>query len=205
VAIDRVKHQAVVLDVEDAKETNRFGVQAALHFAEPSPDGRWVGTATQTIATKGPDVIIWDTQSGSVARRISCEPGYLGFSPDGRWLGVTDARVVRLWHVGTWLPGPVIGAAKPGVFTFSADGRLLALADERGVRLEELDTGRRLATLTPPPEASTAVWAVAFSPDAGQLAVSAGDSTILLWDLRLIRERLTALGLDWGRTSDTKM
>jgi WD40 repeat protein/tRNA A-37 threonylcarbamoyl transferase component Bud32 len=205
VAIDRVKHQAVVLDPDAAKETNRFGVQPALHFADPSPDGRWVATATATIATKGPDVIIWDTQTGSVAGRVPCEPAYLEFSPDGRWLAVTDARVVRLWHVGSWLLGPVIEADKPGVFTFSADGRLLALADRTGVRLVELDTGRRLATLTPPPEAATDVWAVAFSPDAGLLAVSAGDSTILLWDLRLIRQRLAALGLGGGRASNIGM
>ena len=149
-----------------------------------------------TIETKGPDVIIWDTQTGSVARRIACGPGFLGFSPDGRWLCVTDGRVVRLWHVGTWLPGLVIEADKPGVFGFSADGRQLALADEAGIRLVELDTGPRLATLTPPPEALTAAWAIAFSPVASQLAVSAGERTILLWDLGLIRERLAALGLE---------
>jgi hypothetical protein len=79
----------------------------------------------------------------------------------------------------------------------------LALADRSGVRLVELDTGRRLAT--PPPEASTDVWAVAFSPDPGQLALSAGYSTILLWDLRLIRQRPAALGLDGGRASNIGM
>jgi WD40 repeat protein len=151
-----------------------------------------------TTTRGGADIKVWEVATGRAAVTIPCRPARAAFSPDSRWLAVSDlVQTLRLWHVGSWLPGRVFEGDKPGNFAFSRDGRLLAFGTPEGVRLVVPDTGRRLAMLAPPPDASPGVAWLAFSPDAGQVAVSAGDSTVLLWDLRLVRERLVGLGLDW--------
>jgi hypothetical protein len=47
-----------------------------------------------------------------------------------------------------------------------------------------------------PPDADVIVW-LAFTPDSSQLAVATGANVIRLWNLRLIREQLREIGLDW--------
>jgi tetratricopeptide (TPR) repeat protein len=50
----------------------------------------------------------------------------------------------------------------------------------------------------PPPEwSSSRRGPLAFSPDDSELAAATYDHTILLWNLRLIRQQLRAMGLDW--------
>ena len=38
---------------------------------------------------------------------------------------------------------------------------------------------------------------IAFSPDGGELVTYGLNNTIRLWDLRLIRQELAEMGLDW--------
>jgi len=79
---------------------------------------------------------------------------------------------------------------------FSADSRILAVAISRNtVRLVEAATGRELATLESPDRVGID-W-ITFSADGTQLAVVGGSGPIQLWDLRLIREQLALMGLDW--------
>src|SRR5262249_52117433 len=118
-----------------------------------------------------------------------------GFSPDRRWLATYSAHDgCRLWKVGTWEAGPRFGNAG---FAFSPDGRLLALGDVLGaIRLVEPDTGREVVKLTGPEP----IWynPACFTPDGSRLvATCSGDKVLYVWDLRLLRERLRELSLDW--------
>jgi WD40 repeat protein len=109
-------------------------------------------------------------------------------------------REYRFWSVGTWKPGPVIPRDNPGYFTgplaFTHDGKMLVIAhSSRLARLIEPATGTELATLEgPDPEQLNGF---SFSPDGRWLAASATNRRVYLWDLRLIRQQLRAMGLDW--------
>jgi hypothetical protein len=59
-------------------------------------------------------------------------------------------------------------------------------------KLVESDTGRELATL----EARSA-YLLCFSPDGSQLAYLEDTGQLKVWDLRLVREQLAAMNLDW--------
>ena len=80
---------------------------------------------------------------------------------------------------------------------FSPDSRLLAINDVFGViRLLEATTGREVAQLTGP----EATWypPACFTPDGTRLvARCSGETALYVWDLRLIRQQLKDLGLDW--------
>ena len=103
--------------------------------------------------------------------------------------------------MGTWEPGRRIdqerngNALHPPVFT--GDGRLMALgiAPDQ-VLLADAATGRELARLT---------TLQSVDPDAARLQPRRHEAgrqrptqkTVLVWDLRRIRDQLAPLGLDW--------
>src|SRR5258708_37969015 len=83
---------------------------------------------------------------------------------------------------------------------FCADSLILAVAISRTrVRLAEAATGRDLATFEAPDRLDIN-W-IAFSADGPKLAVVGGSGPIQLWALRLIREQLAAMNLDWDLPS----
>jgi WD40 repeat protein len=161
-----------------------------------SPDGRWVATASWVNSL----VKVWDAQSGDLVRTLPA-PGrsVVAFSPDGRWLA-TSSSEYQLWEVGSWEPK---GPPKPGHelpewnFTaFSQDGRMMArTVDGHSIQLLETLTEKPLATLEAP--VSSGVAKFQFSPDGSQLAAVQQDQQVQLWDLRLLRQELTQMQLDW--------
>jgi WD40 repeat protein len=82
---------------------------------------------------------------------------------------------------------------------FTRDGTLVAITrTSHAVQLvEAANPQRELATLTAPH--GHLITALAFNPDGTQLAVAATDEVVQLWDLRLLRQQLAELGLDWDR------
>jgi serine/threonine protein kinase/WD40 repeat protein len=161
-----------------------------------SPNGRWVATASWLNSL----VKVWDAQSGDLARDLPA-PGrtVVAFSPDGRWLA-TSSSEYQLWEVGSWQPK---GPPKPGHelpewnFTaFSRDGRMMARTiDGHSIQLLETATEEPVATLEAP--VSSGVAKFQFSPDGSQLAAVQRDQQVQLWDLRLLREELAQMHLDW--------
>ena len=86
---------------------------------------------------------------------------------------------------------------------FSPDSQVLAIACGRtAVRLLETKTARTLADFEAP--LLSAVMGINFSPDGGELLTADGLGQIHVWNLRLIRQRLAAMKLDWGFPDETR-
>jgi WD40 repeat protein len=73
----------------------------------------------------------------------------------------------------------------------------MAVDDAGRVRLIETESGREIVTLDSGTGSTANFFCLAFSRDGGYLAAGR-DHMIHLWDLRLIREQLASLGLDWS-------
>src|SRR5262249_26376979 len=112
--------------------------------------------------------------------------------------GKFPGQECRLWHVGSWRPGPVIPVSTSFLsMAFSRDGQLLAIDDAGLVRLVDPHSGRDVATLDAGTESPAMFFCMAFSPDGTRLAAGR-DHIVHLWDLRQIRAKLAALHLDWA-------
>ena len=100
----------------------------------------------------------------------------------------------RQLEVGSWRE---VRRFDQGRFAFSPDKKLLAINDVFSViRLLDITTGREVARLTGPEP--TLYNPACFTQDGTRLiATNAGETAIYVWDLRLIRQQLKELGLDW--------
>ena len=161
-----------------------------------SPDNRWAATASWHNSM----VKVWNALSGELVRTLTV-PGRatVAFSPDGRWLA-TSTREYQLWEVGSWRPKgpptPGLGYAEWNFTAFSPDGRVMARKTEgHYIQLLEASTAKPLATLEAP--GSIGVSAFRFSSDGSLLAAVQHDQRVQLWDLRLIRQELAEMHLDW--------
>lgn len=183
-----------ILDLVHGDEPRRLTGHACANTVCISPDGNLFATATW----HGTGVRVWMTETGQPIQDLPVVgSATCSFSPDGRWLVTGSAEEYRFWKVGSWQAGLAIRRDRagdmPGDMVFSRDGRVLALLRGRnsGVALLQFPEGKELASLeTGRP--------LAFSPDGGAL-LTTGESSqgLLLWDLRLIRQQLAALRLDW--------
>src|SRR5262249_18248426 len=169
-----------------------------LRFAAFSPDGRWLATGNW----QGRGVKVWDVQTGTLAHDFDLGESEEGtawpaFSPDGKWLVTGTFAEYRFWEVGSWqkkhaLPRENAGKTI-GRIIFSPDGKMLAVFRSRSdVQLGDPTTGAQFARLP------TAGAPYGFSPDGSLLVTFAGrDGAIQVWDIRLIRQQLEAMDLDW--------
>jgi WD40 repeat protein len=161
-----------------------------------SPDGHWVTSSSWHTS----QARIWDARSGDLVRTLAMPARTLAtFSPDSRWLA-TSTSEYQLWEVGSWRPK---GPPKPGYdvpewnFTaFSPDGQVMARTlGGTKIQLLETLTEKPLAILEAPGAVGLGIFQ--FSPDGSHLAVMQNDLQVQLWDLRLIRQDLLAMHLDW--------
>jgi eukaryotic-like serine/threonine-protein kinase len=189
--------QVLVFALENARRKLLVESPLLRHLAL-SPDGRWLATGNW----QGRGINIWDAQTGRLAHELDLgqlEEGtaWPAFSPDGKWLLTGTFAEYRFWEVGSWqkkhcLPRNNAGQAI-GWIVFSPDGKMAALLDGvSGVRLVDPETGREFAHL---PAAGSPHC---FSPDGSQLVTDLGKGgSFQVWDLRLIRQELAEIGLDW--------
>lgn len=93
-----------------------------------------------------------------------------------------------------------IDSPELGPLAFSPDNRTFAVVvDKTHVRLYETETGRELATLSPPHLAPIAGGrALTFSPDGQWLLAAKHDGEVVAWHLPTLRVALAKLGLDWA-------
>jgi hypothetical protein len=79
---------------------------------------------------------------------------------------------------------------------FSPDGRMMARTlDGHKIQLLETATSKILATLEAPEALNLGRFQ--FSPDGTRLAAMEMNQQVQLWDLRLLRQDLAQMNLDW--------
>jgi eukaryotic-like serine/threonine-protein kinase len=170
-----------------------------------SPEGRWLAVG----GWKEAGVRVWDLRRRRLERILRPNDAlgdmhfFAGFSPDGRWLVScthSASPAFHFWRVGTWELGLRIVVERSGAAwqrpAFTRDGRMMALAiapDQ--MLLADAVTGRELARLTTLEAVAPAP--LVFSPDGTKLIAGTNQKTVLVWDLRRVRDQLAPLGLDW--------
>jgi tetratricopeptide (TPR) repeat protein len=159
-----------------------------------SPDGALLATGTHNPLKDTDGIKLWETQTGRFIKQISV--GGIAeavFSPDGRWLAVRGEDRALILTVGDCKER---ARGRWGAQAFSPDSRLLAVETGTGViRLLDAGTGREKARLEDPNQDRAGP---SFSPDGTRLiAVSEHGKASHVWNLRLIRQELDKLDLDW--------
>jgi serine/threonine protein kinase/WD40 repeat protein len=188
--------ESFIFDLEDPSAKVVLRGHPFVDYIAISPDGHWAATGSWHNSF----VKVWDARSGDLVRTLPMPARTrITFSPDGRWL-VTSTIKYQLWEVGSWQPkGPPIPGNAVAAFNctaFTPDGRIMAIITEgRNIELLETLTANPLATLEAP--GSSGIAKLQFSPDGSLLAASGYGQQLQLWDLRLIRQELTQLHLDW--------
>jgi WD40 repeat protein/Flp pilus assembly protein TadD len=163
-----------------------------------SPERRWIAYG----AGNGYGAAVWEVSTGKRVALLEPQERNIWplFSPDGRFLITTSRAETRVWQVETWKHlhtlSHGLGALGPRGHAFTADGRLLALATSPWqIEMVETNSFASLATLVSPDVSP--IDLLAFSPDGGQLAVTAG-ANAHTWELRPIAARLEEMGLKWA-------
>jgi WD40 repeat protein len=151
-------------------------------------------------------VKVWNTENGELVKDLPAEndnadtAATVAFSADGRHLVISTHTEYCFWEIGSWSQSRRIpqepGSDMVASMTFSRDGRLFAGTHHRNVvRLYDAVNGQPLADLEAPN--SKFVSSVAFNPDGTQLMACESSDALRVWDLRMIREKLADMGLDW--------
>ena len=186
-----------VSDLETHRIVRTFSGHSNLYFIDISPDGRWVATGTQ----HGRDVKVWEVDTGKVVATLSCRSASVAFSPDGRLLVVAGGQEYSFWSTNNWtcvhrLPRDNIGDLA-GYVAFDAQGKVIAITDRlRSVTLADAVDLRTLATFSAPDAAI--ISSLTLSDDGGHLAAGMENGMVHVWNVRLIRDELKKLGLDWN-------
>ncbi len=194
-------HAPVLIDLQQRTHRTFEGQHVSRNlFLAISPSARWVASGTW----KGTGVKIWDAESGRPVADLLVEGNSNAlFSPDEKWLVTGCGAEFRFWEVGSWQPRHSVARDHAGDIwgrmAFAPAGDLLAasIAREGGLQLLDPDSGQTLAMLTAPNQQTPAC----FSPDGQQLAVTAEGGIIQVWNLALVRERLSRMKLAWPSRS----
>jgi WD40 repeat protein len=150
-------------------------------------------------------VKIWDSHTGTLLEELA-DPEWIpdgtpspAFEPTRGSLIISCFGSYRVWETNSWTPGVRVPRADQSVVTISHGAGLLAIrTGQTSIQLRDVATGEVLATLQSP--VPSHVVGLAFSPDDTQLAVVHYlTRELLIWDLRLIREQLAKMGMDWAR------
>lgn len=161
------------------------------------PGARWIATATSPAAT----VQVRDLATHAIAQELAAtNAASLACDARGQWLVISSSHDYRFFDTTTWQlrfstpreDSPYL----PGCVAFAPDGRLAVVTHSAcALQMLELPSGRALATFEMPE--APIITALSFSPDGALLAVSTRTPPVHLWDLRLLRQQLRAMNLDW--------
>jgi WD40 repeat protein len=187
-----------VFDLQSKTDRSLSAVGVTLHTGCISPDGRWCAAC----AYETNKVFIFDVPSGHLSKILAADGvAEEAFSPDGSLLVTCSLDEYRFWNTAHWSSSFSISRTNiggmHGSIAFAPDGTMAAIAaTSHLIRLVDPGTGREFASLEG--YDSQAVGNMAFSPDGTQLAMSGWNHPTQLWDLRLIRNQLGAMGVDWS-------
>lgn len=181
-------------------QTAPCGVEDQFRYVSLSPDGRLLATG----GWQDPAVRIWDAHTGALIKNLSL-PEWLPqgapfplFEPNGASLIIGCWSNYCIWPTNSWTPGPRRARADLANMAVSHTGKLLAMPfGNTAIQLRDAASGDILATLQSP--LPNHLTALAFSPDDTHLAVAHwGTRDLLVWDLRLLREDLKKMNVDWS-------
>lgn len=195
--------QVIILDSAYNKQ-RPLKTNLGTRFVTISPNGRWVASGTW----KGQPVNgiqVFDLLTGgkepvkTLPERSSVS---VAFSPDSQLLVTGSGEEYAIWKVGSWKDSThrfrrdhAINLAGPIAFT--PDGKVLAITPSQDrVKLLAAEGNWEEITTLAAPDGKLLNW-LRFS-HTGQLAAVSTNHVIQLWDLRLIREQLANMGLDFG-------
>jgi len=168
-----------------------------LCYVAISPDSKWLATSgwhTDRIQ-------LWNLERDEAVRDwVVGLHTKVAFTPDSEELIVARESEFHFLKVETLESSRRLRreiGQDPGEVAFSPDGKLMAMQMSPAVlHLKEVATGRTVAQLEDPFRDRSD--AITFSHDGTQLVVvSTYAAAVHVWDLRAIRARLKAMGLDW--------
>ena len=171
--------------------------QESAETVAVSSDGEWIATGTRNHH----GVRLWQARTGQLHWERELRWGsQVAFSPDSRQLASAGSDETAVWDVATgdcqWRLSAL--PEKPGHWhlNYSVDGRYLAVARTPYlVQLLDPGTGREMVTLRHAlPEY---ISEIRFSGSGDSVAVVCESGAVQIWNLRLLRQELAALGLDW--------
>jgi hypothetical protein len=180
------------------------GIQPGMRFSDINSDGSLFASG----AWHSGGVRVWNTRTGGLVKKLLTQDesrnvaAIVAFSPDGRHLVIAIDHEYCFFEVSSWalerrIPQEPENGFLPRM-AFSRDGKLFAGTISRNkVRLHDAATGSVLADLEAPN--SGMITGLAFIRDGTQLAACEATDALRVWDLRLIRQQLTELGLDWDQ------
>jgi WD40 repeat protein len=196
IAIDTGAREIIVVDLEDEAAIQRMP-HYALDRVAMTPDASAVISSTW----QGADIRVWDRATGDLITKLASGWGSasIAISKRGDRLMAGTGPKFAMWDTTTWKsiwqhdrnspdnwPGPV---------AFSKDDRYLACGFTRYVpQLCDANTGDSIAILEAPK--TQGADAFTFSHDDELLAINSLNN-IHLWNLKTLRDRLSALGLSW--------
>lgn len=184
-----------IIHSDQSKARIRLDPGADVSYIAISSDDHWVATGIHCG-----DVKVWNANTGRLEQTLPhAGSANCRFSPDGLWLCTENDRN-RLYHVGTFEPGPQLGEG--AIADFSPDGKQAVLTTISGhLRLVETATGREIARFEDP-HREVNHFAMFTHDGARIVAVSNGTVPgIHVWDLHRIRGQLADLGLGHGLPS----
>ncbi len=190
-------HSAVVFDLNEERSPVKLNGDA-LSIMDISPDGRLVAGGDLTSR----EIQIWDTDTGSVIRKLPFADGfpYLRFSGNGQWLAANGLTSAAVWNVADWTQVHSIhlDCHGPAAIAFSPDHQTLAIGRwGRSTQLFDVQTAKPLATLDSPVLPVT-FRDLSFSVDGHHLYGASDFGGAYSWKLGQLRNRLATVNLDWS-------
>jgi WD40 repeat protein len=200
--------RCVVWDLADQKKEIELempeGVRGLMPPTAFSPSGKHIVIlANRTLpgAQRVNSLMAWDLTTGKKVGEVEvpdfASSSVIAVASDTSAVLCSTSRLLAVDYVGSRLGDDIDGAqfsnpAPMGPVVFSPDGKLFAAgvaanADgQYGVRLYDWPGGRALHTLA---GHTAQVTALAFSHDGKTLASGSADTTVLLWDLGVLKKK----------------
>lgn len=165
-------------------------------FCDLSPDSRFAATGRFKMS----DVIVRETHSGQIVKKLETGGATVWFSPDNKYLVAAENGRYLFFETSTWELKreiqAVSGGVMPGAIGFSNDATSVAIEDGRHIRLLKVSDFSQLATFSVP--VGEVIDSIRIMPSQEFLVVGGADENHThVWNLQMIRDQLRDLDLDW--------